>query len=287
MGMNPANGSGVTTTTNNQASGLVGGGALTFNRISFVSLSGNWGELRMGRDYTPTFNSHVYYDPAALSGVMTSQTAIGSLTIFAPNAPGVALAGARASNSVSYFSPNMSGFNAQVMYAMGNNPSNVPTPDDGKYTGARLQYAAGPLDLSVAAARMKLAAVGDVRETVIAGTYDFNPLKVWGIYLRDTSGTSINVKAEMLGVTYPVGVTLLKATFSRSSATSVTGAPAGTTNKFALGAVYNLSKRTSIYLSGATVRNKDGASAMPFFGVAVNGPNGTSRAFDLGVRHIF
>jgi predicted porin len=43
------------TSTNNQANGSAGDGALTFNRRSTVSLSGPFGELRLGRDYTPSF----------------------------------------------------------------------------------------------------------------------------------------------------------------------------------------------------------------------------------------
>ena len=53
-GVNIDNGSGAATSTNNQgASGSTGGGGLTFNRRSTVSLNGGFGEVRLGRDYTP------------------------------------------------------------------------------------------------------------------------------------------------------------------------------------------------------------------------------------------
>jgi len=292
-GLTPDDGKGVSSNTNNQTSGApatsaAGGQGLTFNRVSYVGLSGNWGELRLGRDYTPTFNGHVYYDPAFLSGVMTSQTAIGSLTIFAPNAPGVAWAGARASNSVSYFTPNISGFSGQIMYALGENSSNAgATVDDGKYIGGRVNYVSGPIDVSLAAAKMNLLAVGDVRETVLAGTYAFGAAKLWGIYLRDDSGTSIDVRAAMLGGTYQIGPTQLKATVSRSKATSATGTPAGTTTKYAIGVAHSLSRRTTLYATAATTRNSDGASALPFFGIAATAANQSARGFDVGIRHTF
>ena len=54
-GVNNDNGSGANTSTNNQASGSTGGGGLTFNRRSTVSLNGGFGEVRLGRDYTPQF----------------------------------------------------------------------------------------------------------------------------------------------------------------------------------------------------------------------------------------
>lgn len=287
-GVNIDTGGGVNTNSNNQASGVGGGGGLTFNRTSFVGLSGTWGEVRLGRDYTPTFNGQVYYDPAFLTGVMTSQTAIGSLTIFAPNAPGVAFAGARSSNSIGYFSPDMAGFRLQLMWASGENLSNTgAAKDDGGYVGGRLSYANGPLDLSLAAARMKLSTVKDVTELVLGAAYTIGSAKLFGIYLQDNSGSSLDVKAAMLGASYQVDLLQLKASASRSSARSATGAAAGTTTKLAVGAVYSLSKRSSLYASLAAVRNRDGASAMPNFNIAANGPNGSSQGMDIGLRHIF
>ena len=43
--------------------------ALFFNRRSTVSLSNQWGELRLGRDYTPTFWSWTVFDPFGTNGV--------------------------------------------------------------------------------------------------------------------------------------------------------------------------------------------------------------------------
>ena len=40
-------------------------GISTFNRRSTVSLSGGFGELRLGRDYTPTFWNDTVFDPSA------------------------------------------------------------------------------------------------------------------------------------------------------------------------------------------------------------------------------
>src|SRR5690349_4010887 len=55
FGTSPVNSAGSSTVT--------GGGGLTFGRRSTVSLSGNWGELRLGRDYTPTFWNITIFDP--------------------------------------------------------------------------------------------------------------------------------------------------------------------------------------------------------------------------------
>ena len=55
-------GAGGASSTDNRAATANGGG-LIFNRRSTVSLAGNFGEVRLGRDYTPTFWSHTVYDP--------------------------------------------------------------------------------------------------------------------------------------------------------------------------------------------------------------------------------
>src|SRR3954466_1605001 len=72
-GLNNDNGSGAATNTNNTSTGSTGGGGLTFNRRSTVSLGGNWGELRLGRDYTPAFWNLTVFDPFGTNGVGTNQ----------------------------------------------------------------------------------------------------------------------------------------------------------------------------------------------------------------------
>ena len=62
---------------------------LVFNRRSTVSLSNQWGELRLGRDYTATFWSWTVFDPFGTNGVgaatnlalgRTCQTALAGTT---------------------------------------------------------------------------------------------------------------------------------------------------------------------------------------------------------------
>src|SRR5947209_7985472 len=66
-GLNTDNGTGAGTNTNNQTTGAApaaaGGQGMTFNRRATVSLTGNWGELRLGRDYTPQYWTLGLFDP--------------------------------------------------------------------------------------------------------------------------------------------------------------------------------------------------------------------------------
>ena len=276
-------GNGFATNPNNQASGTGAATGLTFNRTSYVGLSSTrWGELRVGRDYTPTFNGHVYYDPTLLTGAGVSQTGSGSLTIFAaPN-------GARASNAVHYLSPVWSGFSGELMYALGENPSNAgATRNDGNYTGLRLGWANADINLSLAAGHYKMSTVRDMDEVVLGATWAIGPTKLWGILIRNDTGSDNDMRGGLLGVTHAIGPWLLKASYSRSRLTTATGAAAGTTNKLMLGTVYSLSARTVLYATAAHTFNRDGANGVPAANIAVTGVNRGGTAVDLGIRHTF
>ncbi|MBX9834466.1 MAG: porin, partial [Burkholderiaceae bacterium] len=76
-GVNNDNGSGANTNATNQAAAAALGNGqqgLTFNRRSTVSLNGGFGEVRLGRDYTPQFWNLTVFDPFGTNGVGTTQT---------------------------------------------------------------------------------------------------------------------------------------------------------------------------------------------------------------------
>jgi len=142
-GVTNDDGRGAATNTNNQATGgavagIGGGQGLTFNRRSTVSLSGNWGEIRLGRDYVPQFWNQTVFDPFGTNGVGSSQVLAGMLTLANAGSNGV-----RASNSMGYFLPgNLGGFYGQVQYYVGENASNAgATENDGNGYGLRLGFA--------------------------------------------------------------------------------------------------------------------------------------------------
>jgi predicted porin len=85
-----------------------------------------------------------------------------------------------------------------------------------------------------------------------------------------------------VGVIVPVGVTEFKASYS-NFITNASGKPEG--QKYAIGAVYNLSKRSAIYTTLAEIRNSNG-SALSISG-STTAPNHNSTGFDLGFRHFF
>lgn len=278
-GVNNDNGSGAATNLNNQASGgalagMNGSQGLTFNRRSTVSLAGNWGELRLGRDYTPQFWNLTVFDPFGTNGVGTTQTLNSIIT---------GVTAVRSSNSIGYFLPrNMGGFYGQLQFYVGENLSNAANDDDGTGFGVRVGYAAGPFNVALALSRTNYLA-GDVRQANIGGQYDFGMAKVMAHYSRDENG-SVDGDGWLLGALVPVGAGEVRVAYSQYETDLGAGADPKS-RKLALGYVHNLSKRTAVYGTVARVRNSNGAASF------LNGATGTagssSSGIDLGIRHSF
>ncbi|SEA01451.1 porin [Variovorax sp. YR216] len=329
--------------------GTAGKDGMLFNRRTTVSLSGPFGEVRLGRDYTPTYWNDTVFDPFGTNGVGTS------LVYSANNGYKGNTNYDRASNSVGYFlPPNLGGFYGQLMYSFHEQAKYSPgdaTPHElnnsrtGGYVGGRFGYATGPLDV---AASYGSSTVGDdfydgltskVNTWNLGASYDFGPVKLFGEYSQAKYKVSdsnpivditdpINgfrsfnepsVKGWLVGATVPVGAGLIRVSYSSVKydldepaalvnpgaafdpiANPLVSNPDPKANKFAIGYVHNLSKRTALYASVARISNKDGA------GLTVGGPNfvtqykptfstaeaaaltpKTSTGYDIGIRHTF
>jgi predicted porin len=294
-GLNNDNGSGDPTNTNNQLSGTpapggsaaatsAGSQGLTFNRRSTVSLGGGWGEVRLGRDYSPQFWNLTTFDPFGTNGVGTTQT-LSSITTTDPRGFNIPTA-VRASNSIGYFLPgNLGGFYGQLQVYLGeNNKTGAATEKDGNGTGLRLGYANGPVNAAFSYATTKYA-TGDVKSANIGGQWDFGVAKLMGHYVRDRITGSATGKGGLIGALVPVGAGEIRVSLSQYK-NDLAGNPK--TRKWALGYVHNLSKRTAVYATYARLKNTGGAAQ------ALNGANGTSFApnasssgYDFGVRHSF
>ncbi|CAA9437081.1 MAG: Outer membrane porin protein 32 precursor [uncultured Ramlibacter sp.] len=300
-------GQGAATNSNNQPTGtgaaVAGRQGLTFNRRSTVSLAGGWGEVRLGRDYTPQFWNLTVFDPFGTNGTGTTQTLNGVSIPLAGLVPGGAAAAAafpgsiystqvRASNSIGYFLPgNLGGFYGQLQYYMGENDDTSPIEDAGRGAGLRLGYAAGPINVAVALSRTDFGAgtiTGDITTANIGAQWDFGFAKLMAHYNRDTveaGGAEADINGFLVGALVPVGAGEIRVSYSQSEL------DAGTeprSRKLALGYVHNLSKRTALYTTYARVRNNGGANSSAVPGAATAPTAGSaSNGFDLGVRHSF
>ena len=284
-GLTNDNGTGAATNVNNQAAGGAAAGqngsqGLTFNRRSTVSLAGGFGEIRLGRDYTPQFWNLTVFDPYGTNGVGTTQTLNSIIT---------GVTAVRASNSVGYFLPGgLGGFYGQFQMYFGENQDLAvnPTPNtekDGNGWGLRLGYAAGPLNVALATSKTKYAA-GDVKQQNLGGQYDLGVAKLQAHVASDKNGTTKG-NGWLIGGLIPVGAGEVRIAFSQYKTDVAGTANDPRSRKWALGYVHNLSKRTAVYTTYARVTNNAFAN-QALNGAAVTAGSNSS-GFDIGVRHSF
>jgi predicted porin len=269
-------GVGKATNTNNQASGTppsnAGGQGLTFDRRSTVSLSGAWGELRLGRDYTPHYHNHATFEPWKNKGIGTSQVANSSLASFTE---------VRASNTIGYLLPPMGGFYGQYQHFLGENPSGTATANDGSGDSVRLGYEKGPFNVAAAAGKLKMS-TGDITTVNAGASYNLGFATIMGLYDRDSVARGATGHGWELGTEVPIGVGQVRASYSTYK-TDAIGNPRST--KVALGYVHNLSKRTALYTTVAHISN--GGSATQALNGATTAAGQGSSGLDLGISHRF
>ena len=290
-------------------------GISTFNRRSTVSLSGGFGELRLGRDYTATFWNDTIFDPFGTNGSGSSviNTVSGSTGLNNTNY-------VRASNMVGYFlPPNLGGFYGQLQYSFHENTdtdsstTTVSTNSNaGRYVGGRFGYANGPLDVALALGQSIATDTTSLTRKVqtinLGASYDFGPVKLFGELSNVKNkfdlavGTSHDsYKGYLIGASMPVGAGVIRASYSTvrydEGAAGITGEDPRA-QKLAIGYVHNLSKRTALYATVARVNNRNDAAYTGSLsaasttgygsaGVSYTGLPRSSTGYDFGIRHAF
>ncbi|WP_291917204.1 porin [Limnohabitans sp.] len=268
-GVNNDDGTAAASNTNNQAvtGANAGTQGLTFNRRSTLSLEGGFGELRLGRDYTPQFWTETAFDPFGTNGVGTN---------IAFNKGGVT--GVRASNSIGYLSPSFSGVKVWVQTYMGENASTAAVKA-GDGNAIRLTYDNGPLNLAFATSTTKVAVATDNKTSNIAGAYNLGFVRLMAQSNKTQVDGAVDIKGSLIGATAPLGAGTVRASMSSTAQADKKS------NQFAVGYVYGLSKRTDLYATFASVKNKGGAAVA--LNGSVTGANEKSSGYDFGIKHSF
>ena len=263
--------------------------AVFWNRRSVLKLGGNFGEIRLGRDYTPTFTNYTTFDPFGTNGIGSSFNFIQAESIIYVNG-GSTLA--RADNMISYFTPNtLGGFYGRVSVAASEGAATIA----GRYVGGRVGYASGPFEVAAAFAQQRMdktAGAPENKNWNIAGSYNFDVVKLMGWYSHinlSTPAVDVSDNRFLVGGVVPLGVSEIHVSFGRSKV-ELNGT-SNTTRQLALGYVYNLSKRTALYTTVSEISN---GSTPGFRQLAVGGPapaaptlGGKSKGFEFGLRHFF
>jgi predicted porin len=275
--INPDVGTSGATSTNNKDS--VNTGGLTWGRRATVGLASPFGELRVGRDYVPSFsNLTTSMHPFGTNGVGSS----GHL-FYQVNAGGTTVrTNVRASNSIGYHLPdNRLGLYGNLMVATGEQAPDTATEKDGNHLGVRLGWRGGPVNLAVARGKTNYA-TGNFVQTNAGLNVKVGPAKLMSLWGENKVGVT-STRIWMLGTQLGVGERgEVRLAYSQLKARGVANDAA----HLALGYVHDLSKRTSLYATVARIDNKgSGTRFNP--GTATTQPGGNADGAEFGLKHSF
>ena len=283
-----------------------------FNRAAYLSLSNsNTGDLKLGRQYTPVWESIIGADALGINSLglanyaTTAGQMYGTNPITGQNA-GTYIGGAAAggttpnlyANGISYTTPTFAGVNGKVFTSPGS--GSTTTQNTGAIRAVAINYAGTGVVNGLNAvfaydttASTTGGAVGQSR-SVLGANYTWDKFKFsasrayiqWNNTLNGDTVYGDNTLVNNIGVKYQVtqplwvGVEYTKATDKNvvANKSSTVGLATG----------YDLSKRTNVYgLIGQTQNH--GASAMtPLYGASATGNSGVSNlAYAVGLRHTF
>lgn len=251
-----------------------------FGRSAWTSLSGDFGELRLGRQEAFGFNWGIGISPF---GPSFKQAQFD--TIF-----GYRNAGDRVDNALFYTSPDWGGLQAGIGYSV-NADGNESNEEDTPVISMGVRYNAGPVMLVLTYDQKQVADAdlapdrADIRNLTLGGTWDLGAAKLHAGYgrlaNRDFIATAANEHAYLLGLTVPVGKGSVFGTYQRVGARNL--------NEFgvdrardgvAVGYLYTLSARTSLYAYASQYRHvatrADAADRLA-----------DARQLGVGIRHRF
>ena len=253
------------------------------NRQSWVGLSGGFGAVRLGYQYTNL------YEVSTLSGFnLGSEGTNGADT--AHTMTGVLHGGTRA-NGITYMTPVMSGLQVAVQYGGAGDQFKYSTTGtttattgvdsygvktvsstaagyDVARTGVRVKYQAGPLHVQLAQTNIstKTSAAGSttfgtaVKTSLmqLGASYDLGIATVAGTYAtgKPIDGTNENTGMQ-IGVRVPVGgINLIATTGTYEVETTATKVKTADVSQTQIGAQYVLSKRTTAYVYSGQTKDK-------------------------------
>jgi len=265
-GFSPDSGATGNTSTNNQSNGSTPG---LFGRRATVSLTGDFGEFRLGRDLTPVAQNGGDFNLFGVNG--TGKVA----SLFYPTFSSATHI--RISNGINYLTPSIGGFYGQATYAPGENSSG----NNGRYVGIRLGYRSGPFHVAGGTARISDTA-GEQKHTAAGASYDMGVVAINMLYGRNQKGI-VDHSALHAGITVPIGANALR--FGYTAARIKGGDGAG---QIIVGVIHNLSKRTALYVDGSQVNNHGTGKTFGLSdGFKPLTPGGKSTGFEAGIRHSF
>lgn len=246
--------------------GASGQGGLTFGRQAALGLSGSFGAVSLGRQYSPYYK--VVRDVA-------DPFEVG----FAGTASNLMATNTRVDNLAEYTSPTVAGFTADLAYGAGETAGNSAA---NRSLSGSASYVRGPLTVVLAHhVKDNALATAHARNTMIVARYCVD---AWSASLaravnRDLFGAES--KDTLLGLSATAGANKVLASVILHQDDSALDHDA---RQYAIGYLRRLSVRTELYAAYAHINNRNGAS----FKVGNATDNGSGHTgVNLGMRHSF
>ncbi|MEG1768549.1 MAG: porin [Comamonas sp.] len=230
-----------------------------FDKQAFLGLQGDWGTVRMGRIYTPSFATlALVADPTGTFGVFTATNLMDSH-------------GVRMNNGIIYNSPGFNpwtyarqGFFGALAHFFGESPTGGSSRNSA--SGFNLGYGAGSLVIEFSHHQSNLytdpSLDVDSKSSIIAANYKWGNTKLFLAYADNSARNQISqAKTKdntdlLLGFSYPIGNGALSASYIRKDNKLV---PQNDASQ--IGAMYEhfLSKRSKVTLGFAKIHNRNPA----------------------------
>jgi predicted porin len=258
------------------------------HRLTMVGLGNKaWGELTLGRQYTHVFHTRVL---GLSAGTSTFGTAYGQQ-------PGTT----RASNSIKYSSPVMSGFSVGAIWAPGladqSGNEATATGADNNYWDAAIRWTPGPFGAAAGyGVQTAETAAGETEVTIttLSGYWDNRAFGVYANYTLADSDDGSGVTPEstymsISGVARFGGNNEVHVHVGEREDDDGTGATAPSATFWGVSFVHRMSKRTLVYAGYGSTDNDVGiglkhVAMAPTVDATIGA---TVTGFQVGLAHSF
>lgn len=271
--------------------GSIGQGGVVFGRQAYAGLRGPLGNVIVGRQYTPHFDTMVMVDPFITGTVGDAKNLI----------PSSGDATTRMTNTIRLTTSAWHGLTGELAYAPGETRGNDSAD---RQLGGAVTYLAGPLNMRMGYhyrnSDTPTLQRSSARNTLLAATYQFSHIKAhlaWGIDKGVGSSTLRNAGNPFGYESAPrpsedssdllVGLSAVRsahtflASFVRKDDKTARNQDAV---QVAIGHRYALSPHTDTYAAVSNTNNRRGASYTVGHASDIGNAN---RVYSVGVRHLF
>lgn len=265
--------------------GNIPGPGMAFTRQTWVGLSGPFGNLQFGRQYTPLFLTTLRPDPYGMNSIFSPGILYGQ----ADGQDGLLPWAARTDNALKYSSPSDLPVSASLMWA----PGEAAGGNSGRYLGGNVAYEAGPFFAGYAYQQRKSGSAAAPAANpststshAVAVSYQVQSFRVGASYGRQDSDIATVKPATLLHVGGQLNVTPLDALVVSYASRDVSESERDQT-AITLGYNRLLSIRTMVYARALKLTNKGNASVS--LGGVVVAPNSGNDAtlYGVGLLHRF